>query len=148
MKKFRVAVIGTGYIGSVHCEQLMRLPNVVIAGIADKNARLASEAAQRFGTGKIYRDAEEVIADHTIDVIHDCTPNNLHYEINKQALEAGKQVFSEKPLALSANESSELVRLGEKHQAVTGINFCYRYYPVVQEAEVRVARGEIGTVYN
>lgn len=148
MRKLRVAVIGTGYIGNVHCEQLMRLPNVVLAGVADKNSQLVSEGAQRFGVEKIYKDAEEVIADRTIDVIHNCTPNNLHYKINRQALEAGKQVFSEKPLALSAKESLELARLAEKHQAVTAINFCYRYYPVVQEAAVRVARGEIGTVYN
>ncbi len=148
MKKHRVAVIGTGYIGAVHCEQLMRLPNVVLAGVADKNPRLASEAAQRFGVEKIYKNTEEVIADRTINVIHNCTPNNLHYEINRQALEAGKQVFSEKPLALSAKESSKLIWLAEKYQAVTAINFCYRYYPVVQEAAVRVTRGEIGTVYN
>ncbi|MFH1903333.1 MAG: Gfo/Idh/MocA family oxidoreductase [Candidatus Omnitrophota bacterium] len=148
MKKHRVAVIGTGYIGAVHCEQLLRLPNVVLAGIADKNSNLASEAAQRFGVEKVYKDAQEVIADQTIDVIHNCTPNNFHYEINRQSLDVGKQVFSEKPLALSAKESSELVRLAEKKKAVTGINFCYRYYPVVQEAAVRIAKGEIGTVYN
>ena len=148
MKKFRVAVIGTGYIGNVHCEQLMRLSNVVLAGIADKNQAFASGAASRFGAEKIYRDAEEVLADETIDVIHNCTPNNLHYEINKLALEAGKQVFSEKPLALSAKESSELAKLADKEKAVTGINFCYRYYPVVQEAAVRVTGGKIGTVYN
>ena len=57
MKKYRVAVIGTGYIGTVHIEQLMRLPSVSIAGIADKNSQLASEAARRYGIGKIYRDA-------------------------------------------------------------------------------------------
>jgi len=148
MKKYRVAVIGTGYIGTVHIEQLMRLPSVSIAGIADKNSQLASEAARRYGIGKIYRDAAEALADREVDVIHNCTPNNLHYEINKAALEAGKQVFSEKPLALSSAESLELMRLAKEKGAVTGINFCYRYYPVVQEAAVRVAKGEIGTVYN
>ncbi|MBN1445480.1 MAG: Gfo/Idh/MocA family oxidoreductase [Candidatus Omnitrophica bacterium] len=148
MKKFRVAVIGTGFIGNIHCEQLMRISNVMLAGIADKNPALASEAAARFGAEKIYKNADEVLSDGTIDVIHNCTPNNLHYEINKRALESGKQVFSEKPLALTAKESSELVKLAEKENAVTGINFCYRYYPVVQEAAVRVAGGEIGAVYN
>jgi len=148
MKKLRVAVIGTGFIGNIHCEQLMRLSIVVLAGIADKNQSLASEAARRFGAEKIYKDADDVLSDGTIDVIHNCTPNNLHYEINKRALEAGKQVFSEKPLALSAEESSKLVKLADEKKAVTGINFCYRYYPVVQEAAVRVAGGEIGTVYN
>ncbi|MHB9035744.1 MAG: Gfo/Idh/MocA family protein, partial [Armatimonadota bacterium] len=83
-----------------------------------------------------------------IDVVHNCTPNNLHFELNKIAIEAGKHVFSEKPLSLTSTQSAELVALAEKHGAVTGINFCYRYYPVVQEAAARVANGDIGGVYS
>jgi predicted dehydrogenase len=148
MEKIGVAVIGTGYIGVVHIEQLLRVPNVRIVGVADKNAKLASGIAAQYGIEKVYSDVDQLIADPDVDVIHNCTPNNLHFTINKAAIEAGKQVFSEKPLALSSQESAELVRLAEKHQTVTGINFCYRYYPVVQEAAARVARGDIGTVYN
>ncbi len=148
MKKYKVAIIGTGYIGVVHIEQLMRLPNVEVVGIADKNTKLASQLAEKYGISKVYNDAGEALADDSIDVIHNCTPNNLHFEINKLAIEAGKEVFSEKPLALSAAQSGELVKLAEAHNTTTGINFCYRYYPVVQEAAARVARGDIGTVYN
>lgn len=148
MEKIGVAVIGTGYIGVVHIEQLLRVPNVRIVGVADKNSKLASNIANQFGIGKVYSDVDKLIADPDVDVIHNCTPNNLHFAINKAAIEAGKQVFSEKPLALSSQESAELVSLSEMHGTVTGINFCYRYYPVVQEAAARVARGDIGTVYN
>ncbi|MCE5198739.1 MAG: Gfo/Idh/MocA family oxidoreductase [Armatimonadota bacterium] len=144
----KVAVIGTGYIGVVHIEQLMRLPNVEIAGIVDKNAKLAGDIAAKFGIPRVYASPEEALADPEVDVIHNCTPNNLHFELNKQALIAGKEVFSEKPLALSAAESGELVELAKKHNATTGIDFCYRYYPVVQEAAARVARGDIGAVFN
>lgn len=148
MKKYRIAVIGTGFIGVVHIGQLLRIPNVEIVGISDKNAKLASDVAARYGIPKVYGDALEVIADPSVDVIHNCTPNNLHFEINKAAIEAGKEVLSEKPLALNSKESGELVHLAEKHGVTTGINFCYRYYPVVQEAAARIARGDIGKVYN
>ena len=145
---YKAAIIGTGYIGVVHIEQLLRLPNVEIVGVADKNAKLASDVAAKYGIAKVYTSAEEALADPEVDVIHNCTPNNLHFELNKQAMKAGKEVFSEKPLALASEQSGELVRLAKEHNTTTGINFCYRYYPVVQEAAARVARGDIGKVYN
>lgn len=148
MKKKRVVVIGTGYIGTVHIEQLMAVPGVEIAGISDANGKLAADVAGRFGIPRVYRDVREVLEDPSVDVIHNCTPNNLHFDINRRAMEAGKHVLSEKPLALTSRESAELVRIAGEKDAVTGVNFCYRYYPVVQEAAARVARGDIGAVYN
>lgn len=148
MQKHKVAVIGTGYIGVVHIEQLLRLPNAELVGVTDKNQVLAAEVAKRFGIRRVYASAAEILADPAITVIHNCTPNNLHFELNKQALLAAKQVLSEKPLALSAAESGELVRLANARGLTTGVNFCYRYYPVIQDAAARVARGDIGTVYN
>jgi predicted dehydrogenase len=148
VSRIRTAVIGTGYIGVVHIEQLLRLPDVEIAGVADKNTSLAKSVAARYGIPKVYGDAGGALLDDGVDVIHNCTPNNLHFELNRRAMEAGKEVFSEKPLALTTAESGELVRLAEKHNTVTGIGFCYRYYPVVQEAAARIKRGDIGEVYN
>ncbi|MDD3926621.1 MAG: Gfo/Idh/MocA family oxidoreductase [bacterium] len=148
MKRYRVAVIGTGYIGVVHIEQLLRLPGLEIAGVADRDMNLARTVADRYGIPRVYADAEEILQDGSVDVIHNCTPNNLHFEINSRAMEAGKHIFSEKPLALSAAQSGQLVQLAQKQGCVTGIGFCYRYYPVLQEAAARIARGDIGTVYN
>lgn len=148
MKKHKVAVIGTGFIGSVHIEQLLRLPNAELAGITDKNQKLAADVAERFGIRRVFKSADEILADPAIEVIHNCTPNNLHFDMNKQAILSGKHVLSEKPLALSSAESGELTRLAQKHKITTGVNFCYRYYPVVQDAAVRIKRGDIGAVYN
>ncbi|MDD5678731.1 MAG: Gfo/Idh/MocA family oxidoreductase [Kiritimatiellae bacterium] len=148
MKRQKVAVIGTGYIGVVHIEQLLRLPSAELVGVTDKNQTLAAEVAGRFGIRRVYASAEEILADPAVEVVHNCTPNNLHFSLNKQALLADKHVLSEKPLALSAAESGELTRLAQQRGLTTGINFCYRYYPVVQDAAVRVARGDIGAVYN
>ena len=148
MARYKAAVIGTGYIGVVHIEQLLRLPNVEVIGVADKNIDLAKGVASKYCIPKVYASAEEALADADVDVIHNCTPNNLHFDLNKMAIEAGKEVFSEKPLALSSEQSAELVQLAKKHNSTTGINFCYRYYPIVQEASAKVASGDIGTVYS
>ncbi len=146
MTQVHVAVIGTGYIGVVHVEQLLRLPAVRVIGIADANRDLASSVAGRYGIPRTYADAQAVLADPAVAVVHICTPNHLHYALTRQALLAGKHVLSEKPLALTAAESGEVTRLARERGLATGVNFCYRYYPAVQEAAARVARGDIGAV--
>ena len=147
MKKQRAVVIGVGYIGMVHIQELRRLPNVELAGVVDKNQELARSIAAQYGIAH-YSDSQSVLEDPKVDVIHNCTPNREHFPLNKAALLAGKEVFTEKPLALTTEESQELVMLARERKTRCGINFCYRYYPVVQEAHARVAKGELGTVYN
>ena len=146
MKTIKVGLIGTGYIGMVHLDMLRRLGGVEVAAVADPNAELARAAADRFGIGRVYRDADALIADPGIEVVHDCAPNNVHFDVNAKAIRAGKELLSEKPLALDSRESAELLSLAAKHGTLTAINFCYRYYPVVQEAAARARRGDLGDV--
>jgi predicted dehydrogenase len=146
MEKIKVGLIGAGYIGLVHLEMLRRLPGVEIVAVADSDAGRARAAAEKFGIPKVHTRAEDLVRDPGVEVVHNCTPNVLHFGLNRDAIEAGKDVLSEKPLALDARESAELVRLAEARGAATGVNFCYRYYPVVQEAAARVRRGDLGEV--
>jgi predicted dehydrogenase len=146
MKSIKVGLIGTGYIGSVHLEMLRRLVGIEVLAVADKNRDLAAQAAAKLNIAKVYPGADELIADPEIEVIHNCAPNHVHFEINRTAILAGKEVLSEKPLALNSRESAELTDLARKHNTLTGINFCYRYYPVVQEAAARARRGDLGEV--
>lgn len=141
-----VGVIGTGYIGPVHIEALNRLSGVKVKAITDTNPELARKTAENYNIEQVYSDYTEILRDSEIDVIHNCTPNRLHYSITKEAIEAGKHVLSEKPLAMTLREAEELVELADKKGVVTGIDFCYRYYPVVQEMAVRVRRGDAGNV--
>jgi len=141
-----VAVIGTGYIGPVHIEALRRISGVVVKGVADANPELARKTAEKYNIEKVYKDSAEILADPSIDVVHTCTPNSLHFPMNKAAIERGKHILSEKPLAMTLEQARELTELAEKKGIVTGINFCYRYYPVVLEMALRVRRGEAGDV--
>jgi predicted dehydrogenase len=141
-----IGLIGTGYIGPIHLNALSRLGGVKVKRVADVNVELARKAAVDYNIESSGTDWREVVRDPGIDVIHNCTPNKYHFEINKEALNQGKQVFTEKPLCMNLKEADELVNLAEKKKAVTGIGFCYRYYPAVQEMAARVRRGDAGAV--
>jgi predicted dehydrogenase len=146
MTTIKVGLIGTGYIGMVHLDMLRRLGGVEVVAVADPNAALVRSAAEKFGIARAYADAEALIADPAVEVVHNCAPNNVHFDINAKAIRAGKELLSEKPLALDARESAELAALAAQHGTLTAINFCYRYYPVVQEAAARARRGDLGEV--
>jgi predicted dehydrogenase len=146
MKTIKVGLIGTGYIGMVHLEMLRRLGGVEVVAVADTNTGLAEAAAAKFRIPRVYAAADGLIADDEVEVVHNCAPNNVHFEISSLAIRTGKDVLSEKPLALDSRESAELLALAEKHGTLTAIDFCYRYYPVVQEAAARARRGDLGDV--
>jgi predicted dehydrogenase len=141
-----IGLIGTGYIGPIHLNALARVGGVKVKRVADVNGELARKAAADYNIEQSGTDWREVVRDPGIDVIHNCTPNKYHFEINKEALNQGKQVFTEKPLSMNLKEADELVNLAEKKKAVTGIGFCYRYFPAVQEMAARVRRGDAGAV--
>jgi len=146
-EKIKCAFIGAGYIGKVQISQLLRLkPKVSVEAIVEKNANIGKQIAEEFEIREVYSDYHDVLNDPKIQVIHNCTPNNIHFKINKEAIEKGKHVFSEKPLAISAEDGLELARLAKRHNVEAGVNFCYRYYPVVQDARARIKSGEIGEV--
>jgi len=146
MDKIRVGLVGTGYIGLVHLEILRRIPRVEVVAVADSDQSRARAAAENLNIANVYGRAEDLIDEPAVEVVHNCTPNNLHFAVSSRAIANGKDVLSEKPLALDSRESAELVRLAANAGTLTGINFCYRYYPVVQEAAARVRRGELGEV--
>ena len=147
MKTVRAAIIGTGFMGSTHAEALRRIPGVEIVAVASHRRERAEALAARFGIPTATDDWRRVIEDESVAVVHNCTPNDLHFEINKAALEAGKHVVSEKPLTTTSEESAALVRLAEEQGVVAAVNFNYRFYPLVQHARALVRRGEIGSVH-
>jgi predicted dehydrogenase len=142
----KVGVIGAGYIGLVHAETLMRLPGVELAAVADANeAQLKAAAALHPGLS-VTTDYRTLLRDRDIVAVHNCTPNHVHYTVNRAALNAGKHLLSEKPLALTSDQAKNLLDLAEAKGLQHAVHFCYRYYPTVQEIAARVRRGEIGPV--
>ncbi len=147
MKTIKTAVIGTGFIGPAHLEALQRIGGVEVIALASIETDKARALAERFSIPKVYETWEDAVADRNVEVIHNCTPNNLHFAINKAALNAGKHVISEKPLTMTSKESAELVNLAAKKGVVNAINFNYRFYPLIQHARAMMTKGELGKVY-
>ncbi|MEA2676411.1 MAG: hypothetical protein QOJ81_552 [Chloroflexota bacterium] len=142
------AVIGSGFIGTVHIESLRRI-GVTVHGLLGSSPERGAVAATRFGIPKAYRDLDELLADETVDVVHVTSPNREHFPQVKAILAAGKHVNCEKPLAMDIGESAELVRLAREAQArgqVAAVNFNIRFYPVNQHLRQAVADGELGEV--
>jgi predicted dehydrogenase len=135
------AVIGAGFAGAAHVEALRRIPGVHVAAIAASSAERAAAAAARLGIERSTGDYRELMSDPGIDVIHTCTPNDLHLEVNMAALRAGKHVLSEKPLGLDAGETTRLVTAAAEAPGTTGVCFNYRHYPMVAEVRERLGQG-------
>jgi predicted dehydrogenase len=141
-----IGLIGTGYIGPIHLDALSRIEGVKVKKVCDVNESLAVRTAEKYNVPECCTDYMEIINDDDIDVIHNCATNRFHYPITMAALEREKHVLSEKPLAMKLEEAEELVVTAEKKGVVTGVDFCYRYYPLVQEIAVKIKKGELGKV--
>jgi predicted dehydrogenase len=142
------AVIGSGFIGTVHIESLRRI-GVTVHGLLGSSPERGAEAAARLGIARAYRDLDELLADPAVDVVHVTSPNKDHFPQVKGILAAGKHVNCEKPLAMDIGESAELVRLAAEAQArgqVAAVNFNIRFYPVNQHLRQAVADGELGEI--
>jgi len=141
-----VGIAGTGFIGPAHVEALRRL-GIPVLGLAEVDLETAQKKAAELGIPKAFGSFEALLADPKIDVVHLATPNVLHYPFAKAALQAGKHVICEKPLAMNTQESAELVRLAAEVKKVNVVNFNIRMYPMVQQARSMVQSGEIGNLF-
>jgi len=147
MTKIRTGIIGMGFIGVSHIEAVRRIGFARLAAVADSNQALAAAKASEFDVPKCYPTVEELLADPEIDVVHNCTPNNLHLEVNEKIIKAGKHVFSEKPLGMTSKETERMLALlAANPRLVGGVNFNYRMNPLVQDMKNRVRNGDIGKV--
>ncbi|MGC9158422.1 MAG: Gfo/Idh/MocA family protein, partial [Terracidiphilus sp.] len=103
MNKFRVGLIGAGYVSAHHLRALQSIASVQVVGIADLDLARAQAVARAFGLMGVYGSAAELLA-AGVDVIHVLTPPAFHAEVGLQALEAGAHVLVEKPMAETAEQ--------------------------------------------
>ena len=146
MEKIKVGVIGTGFIGPAHIEALRRLGNIEVTALAESSEELAKSKAQLLGIEENYGDYKKLLKNKDIQSVHICSPNYLHFQMAKEALEAGKHTICEKPLAISAAEAQELVELADKKGLVNAVNFNIRYYPLSRQIRTMVEKGDVGEI--
>lgn len=146
MERFKTVVFGTGFVGRIHIEGLRRLGNVEVYAIGvgpeDDGPGLAAE----LNVDRVSADYEQLLKDPAIDAVHVCTPNALHYPIAKAAVQAGKHVLCEKPLATSVAQARELVELARKSNLRNCTFHNLRFYPMIQQARRMCEAGELGEI--
>ncbi len=139
------AVVGTGFIGVVHVEALRRL-GVQVHGVVGSSRERASARSLELGLPPPYASFQAMLDDPRVEVVHVTSPNHLHNEHAKAALEAGKHVVCEKPLAMTSVQSAELLAVAERSGRVHAVNFNLRFYPTNQHVHGMITAGELGDI--
>jgi predicted dehydrogenase len=145
VKRIGMGIVGAGFVGPHHVEAVRRLGYVDVVGVAGSTEASAKAKAEALGAKRAYASYEALLDDPDIQVVHNATPNYLHYPINAAAIAKGKHVVSDKPLAMTAAEAKSLRDQAVKAGIVHAVTFNYRGNPLVQQARHAIARGDIGT---
>ena len=146
MSKVRWGVLSTARIATEKVLPAMqRGEHIEIAALASRSLPAAQAAAARLGIPKAYGSYEELLADPDIDAVYNPLPNHLHVPWSIKALEAGKHVLCEKPIALSADEARQLADAAGQHPQLKVMEaFMYRHHPQWRLAHQLVNEGKIG----
>lgn len=137
----KAGVVGIGFIGVAHVEALRRL-GVDVVGVVGSSPDRARERATATGLPQVYESVADLAS--MCDVVHIASPNYAHADQVRTVLDAGKHVICEKPLALSSEDTADLVSRAEAAGLVNAVCFNIRFYPANHQARALVAAGEIG----
>jgi predicted dehydrogenase len=140
-----VAVVGGGFMATVH-SRAARAAGARLVGVASSSPERAGAAAAELGFERSYASYEDLLGDPAVEVVHVTTPNAFHAAQALAAIQAGKHVVCEKPLATAVADAERLDAAAARAGRVGSVPFVYRYHPMVREARARVRSGEAGTV--
>jgi len=139
-----MGIVGAGFVGPHHVDAVRRLGFVDVVAIASSSEASAKSKAEALHVPRAYGSYEALMDDPDVQVVHNATPNYLHYRVTAAAIAKGKHVVSDKPLAMTSNESKKLLEQATRAGIVHAVTFNYRGNPLVQQARSAVARGELG----
>lgn len=153
MHAIRIGLIGTGYMGKAHAIAFHALPAVfsppvpvICELLADASDELAEHGARRLAFKRWTGDWRRLVQDPDVDVVDICSPNYLHKEMALAAIAAGKHVYCEKPLALTAADALAMTEAAEAAGVKTLVGFNYMKNPAALLARQIIAGGEIGEI--
>jgi predicted dehydrogenase len=142
--KTSFGVVGAGLWGSFHCKTLNALPAAELTAVCDLDPKRAQAMQDEFGARRVYTDYRELIADPDVEAVTVATPDFAHGDIVMAALEAGKHVLSEKPLATTLGEAEKIAGLAAKSNVKVMVDFHNRVNPAVHAMKEAISAGEIG----
>ena len=148
-KTLRVGLVGVGAAAQVsHIPALLKSEGVELVALCDRDPEKAARVAQKFQVPRHVSRIDELLADDSIDAVDICTPNFLHAPMAVAALEAGKHVLCERPLARSAAEAAEMGKAARKADRVLACAVQHRFRADAQLLRTFVSKGELGEVYH
>ena len=146
MKKIGMGLVGPGFVAPHHIDAVRRLGFVEVVAIAGSSSASAAAKAAGLQVERSYGSYQELIADPDIAVVHNTTPSYMHFPVSMAVIEAGKHIISDKPLAISPQESRKLRDAAQAAGVVNAVTFNYRGNPLAQQARNMVANGDLGAV--
>jgi predicted dehydrogenase len=143
MKKLKIGIIGCGNISSIYMENCPKFPQLELVACADLDVERAQSQAEKFGVPKAC-SVEELLADPAIELVINLTIPKAHASVCIQALEAGKHVYTEKPLAVTREEGRQILETAKKHNLLVGSAPDTFLGAGIQTAINLIEQGEIG----
>ena len=149
-KIVKIGIIGCGGIANgKHMPSLKKVKDCEMVAFCDIIPERAEKAKAEFGTpdAKVYTDYKELLADPTIDAVHVCTPNRAHSFITVDALDAGKHVMCEKPMAINSAEAQKMLDAQKRSGKILTIGYQSRFRPDAQYLKKECEAGTFGEIY-
>jgi len=142
----RVALVGAGYIADWHAQALQSVDGVELAAVCDRHVARAEALARKFGGLKVYGSLEAMLAAEKLGAVHVLTPPDLHFDAARMAIEAGSDVFLEKPMCAVAEDCESLVRLAEERGRRLGVSHNFLFAEVYEKLRRDVKSGVLGLI--
>ena len=146
LMKVNVALVGLGYWGPKLARNLYSLSGCQLRTICDLRPEFLQQFHESNSNVSLVTDYASVLADHSVDAVAIATPAETHFDLAQSALLAGKDVFVEKPLALTYSDGARLVRLAEEHGRILMVGHVLEYHPAIAQLIRMVRRNELGKV--
>lgn len=146
-ERLRLGLIGYGYWGPNLARNFHQLPEAWLVACADADASRLAEASRLYPIQQTAADARELIENPTLDALVIATPARSHFALVSQALEAGKHVLVEKPLALTSADASALVEIARKNKRVLMVGHTFEYNPAVWKIQELLDAGALGELF-
>lgn len=146
--RVKAAVVGAGYWGPNIIRNLADNPDCDLVAVCDKDTQKLSAIGKRFkGQFDLVEDLDKLLADPSLDAVAIVTDINSHYPLAKKALDAGKHVFVEKPLAVSADQCTALGQLADEKKLTLMVGHTFVYNPAVRKLKEIADSGVLGDVF-
>jgi predicted dehydrogenase len=142
-----IAVVGYGYWGPNLARNISERPELRLMGLCERDARRGSEFARRYPGCAVEHDLDALLLDPRVEAVSIATPPSTHYELARRALQAGKHVIVEKPLATSVDDAQALIELAAHVDRVLMPGHTFVYSPPVNKVRDLIHAGELGDVY-